>query len=61
VKNTKEWYKQQKVHINQRNSWRIIFSREKIVCLKKLTEVPELWNGTYYSQKSKFIELLGKI
>jgi hypothetical protein len=40
---------------------RFYFLREKIITLKKLLEIPELYNEVYYSRKNKFIELLNKI
>jgi hypothetical protein len=39
----------------------IYFLREKIKTLKKLLEIPELFNEVYYAHKNKFVELLRKI
>ena len=40
---------------------RFYFLREKIICLKKLTEIPELFQEVYYSRKGEFISLLKKL
>jgi hypothetical protein len=49
------------VEFLQENRKRVYFLREKIICLKKLLEIPELYQEVYYAHKGDFISLLRKI